>query len=133
MICLKCGGVMTDERVSDRFDPCRLWRCIQCGLMLDWLILKNREACKAAGVDMPKFMSEEHRQKWLESVRRTKMVKAHQGALLTMLKPSTPASVPIREGTEPLDANILAAIDQSLEQLARDRAALERAKEILSR
>lgn len=134
MTCLKCGGLMAREPVSDVFEPCVLWRCLLCGLMLDWLTLKNRHASHARGVEMPKFLSEEHRQRWVEAVRRTKAAKKQQAGatqLPALVKPA--ALVPHVQRTVARGADVLAVIDQTLAMLAQDRAVLERAKEILSR
>ncbi|MCS6302345.1 MAG: hypothetical protein H8K07_01565 [Nitrospira sp.] len=117
---------MTREPVSDVFVPCLLWRCIQCGLMLDWLILRNRQAMKEAGVEMAKFLSDESKLRWLESMRRTKAANKQRGSV-------GQESIPeVRRGKwQTIDA--MAAIDLTLEQLARCQVTLERAKEILSR
>lgn len=134
MTCLKCGGLMTRERVSDLFDPCVLWRCIQCGLMVDWLVLRNRQASKERGADMPKFQSEEHRRKWIDSVRRAKRAKQQPIGTVELPIPVEPvATVPEAGRATVRRVDVLAAIERSLEDLARERAALEQAKELLSR
>lgn len=77
MTCLKCAGLMVREPVLDFFEACTLWRCIQCGLRLDWLMLKNRQAGHDGGdrrADMtgegdPESMSEED----AESTHRRRM------------------------------------------------------------
>lgn len=131
MTCLKCGGLMAREPVRDLFDPCVLWRCIHCGLMLDWLTLRNRRASQEKGADVPNFQSEDHRRKWVESVRRGKAAKRLQAAAAPLPVAGKPgASLP---ATADWQGHTMAAIERALEQVSRDRAALERAKEILSR
>lgn len=143
MTCLKCGGLTVREPVSDFFVPFALYRCLLCGARLDAATYRNRIASKEAGVDMPKFMSEEHRQRWVESVRRAKQAKKQQHAgtanLPVPMRPAALASLsrsgPAPHGQRPasLGVDLLAVIDQTLAMLEQDRAVLERAKEILSR
>jgi len=75
VVCLKCSGLMVAETVYDFFVPCNVYRCLQCGCVLDWLTYQNRQASKAKGVDMPKFQSEEHRAKWIASQKAARAAK----------------------------------------------------------
>lgn len=42
MRCVKCGGCMALRQFYDFFETCYAWRCINCGLVLDKVIAKNR-------------------------------------------------------------------------------------------
>jgi hypothetical protein len=66
---------MVEERTRDYFKPCSLWRCLNCGAILDRTIYQHRVACKAEGVEMPKFLSEEHRAKWIAAQKRSREAK----------------------------------------------------------
>ncbi|MFM8551555.1 MAG: hypothetical protein ACKOCD_04455 [Nitrospiraceae bacterium] len=44
MECRKCRGLMVSERWDDFFEEARAWRCVNCGSLLDRLILRNRNA-----------------------------------------------------------------------------------------
>lgn len=51
--CTRCGGLLIGEGLSDLFDDTEhvgrwVWRCVQCGDIVDSLILKHR-----AGMDHP--------------------------------------------------------------------------------
>lgn len=51
--CTRCGGLLIGEGLSDPFDDTGhvrrwVWRCVQCGDIVDSLILKHR-----MGVDLP--------------------------------------------------------------------------------
>ena len=51
--CTRCGGLLIGEGLSDPFDDTGhvrrwVWRCVQCGDIVDSLILKHR-----AGMDRP--------------------------------------------------------------------------------
>ncbi len=41
MDCPRCDGLMVREQVSDFFDEVNAWRCVNCGAMVDRLILRN--------------------------------------------------------------------------------------------
>ena len=75
MVCLKCTGLMVVETVSDYFKPFTLYRCLQCGCQVDWLTYQNRQACRARGVETPKFLSEESKRAWVEKVKDSKATK----------------------------------------------------------
>jgi hypothetical protein len=131
---------MTDERVLDFFQPFTVWRCILCGAVWDRVISENRQASQAVGAEMPKFTSEEHRQKWIASVRQTKALKKQQGqedvsASSTALPmPVKSAAMVSRTTIDSLCAtDIIAEIDTALMKFDEGKAVLERAKEILSR
>ncbi len=46
MKCHRCGSVMVYERFDGPGEKFLGWRCIQCGEIIDELILKNRQAGK---------------------------------------------------------------------------------------
>lgn len=75
MVCLKCTGLMVEETVSDFFKPFTLYRCLECGCQVDWLTYQNRQACRARGVEMPKFLSEESKREWVAKVKASKAAK----------------------------------------------------------
>lgn len=75
MVCLKCAGLMIAETVYDFFVPFEVYRCLQCGCQVDWLTYQNRQACRARGVEMPKFLSEESKRAWVAKVKASKAAK----------------------------------------------------------
>lgn len=44
MECRKCRGLMVQEWWADYFEDQLAWRCLNCGSVLDRLILRNRNA-----------------------------------------------------------------------------------------
>lgn len=42
MRCRKCKGLMVAEWVRDVFPEPQIWRCMNCGLMMDTTIARNR-------------------------------------------------------------------------------------------
>jgi hypothetical protein len=42
MQCLKCKGLMVTERNSGFFSEVFVWRCVNCGLMMDPTIIRNQ-------------------------------------------------------------------------------------------
>ena len=44
MECPKCQGLMIPDRLTDYSLVFYAWRCINCGIILDETILKNRQA-----------------------------------------------------------------------------------------
>lgn len=48
MGCEKCKGLMIEERYSDYFLVCHGWKCLNCGEIVDPIILKNRGKRPAA-------------------------------------------------------------------------------------
>jgi hypothetical protein len=42
MECLKCKGLMVTERSSGFFSEVVVWRCVNCGLMMDPTIIRNQ-------------------------------------------------------------------------------------------
>jgi hypothetical protein len=44
MDCMKCQGLMVQERFSDGFGSIQEWRCVNCGLVLDPIIEQNRQS-----------------------------------------------------------------------------------------
>lgn len=42
MKCPKCSGLMYLERLSDFFVIFNVWKCINCGALMDKTILENR-------------------------------------------------------------------------------------------
>jgi hypothetical protein len=45
--CAKCGGVLRCERVYTHQGEIPVWRCLQCGEVVDAVILRNR--CRPPG------------------------------------------------------------------------------------
>ena len=43
MDCIKCDGLMVQERFSDGLGSIQEWRCVNCGLVLDPVIEQNRQ------------------------------------------------------------------------------------------
>ena len=61
--CTRCAGLLIREWLFDLFDDAGqmrrwAWRCIQCGNIVDSLILKHH-----MGVDLPAF-NVRHRRRW---------------------------------------------------------------------
>lgn len=140
MHCLKCTGLMVEERITDYYRPFTVLRYLSCGAMIDWQVYQNRLASKAKGVEMPKFQSEESRAKWIEAVRRTKAAKKkRENVPLAHTDDGTavPVVTEVDASPEPpaaaVHAVVLQCLDRAIEGLARDREALERVKSILSR
>lgn len=48
MDCPKCNGLMISERMTDYSIVFYGWRCINCGTIVDGLILKNKEITAAS-------------------------------------------------------------------------------------
>ncbi len=48
MKCPKCSGLMYLERLSDFFVIFNVWKCINCGAVMDKTILDNRRKSLAA-------------------------------------------------------------------------------------
>lgn len=42
MDCRKCRGLMVQEWWADFFEEARAWRCVNCGAVLDHMILRNQ-------------------------------------------------------------------------------------------
>jgi hypothetical protein len=42
MECLKCHGLMVTDRITDFFLEMLVWRCVNCGLMMDPTIIRNQ-------------------------------------------------------------------------------------------
>ena len=111
MGCRRCDGLLLDE------DECR--RCVNCG---------HREF--AEGEAMPKFVSEESRQKWIESVRRSKAKKkAERDGLVLADEAPKSRAVAVR----PVVVEAVSGLDDKIAQLQADLAVLEQARDILSR
>lgn len=72
MICPKCAGLMVSEWIKDFFVPIWQARCLQCGAVLDKTIYQHRQLSRAKGVEMPKFLSEEDKQAWVNKVQATR-------------------------------------------------------------
>ena len=69
--CTRCGGLLIGEGLSDPFDDTghmRRWaqRCVQCGDIVDSLILKHR-----AGMDLP-ARNVMRRRRWISVQALTK-------------------------------------------------------------
>jgi hypothetical protein len=42
MVCAKCNGLMVTERVTDGLTHLNEWRCLNCGFILDPVIVQHR-------------------------------------------------------------------------------------------
>ena len=42
MECMKCQGLMVEERANDELTRLNEWRCLNCGSILDPLIVQHR-------------------------------------------------------------------------------------------
>lgn len=133
MTCLKCAGLMVEEPAYDFFERCTLYRCLQCGLRIDWRTYLNRLASREQGADVPKFASEAHKEEWLAKCRATREANKRKQAneeieldedgerfAVAVIDDAAGVMSPAMTSAGP---SILAAIDQ----------ALERARVILSR
>lgn len=111
MECPRCHGLLLEE------DDER--RCVNCG---------HREF--GEGGAMPRFTSEEGRQRWIESVRRSKARKKaeREGALVVDEAPKTHA-VAVRS----TEVTVVPSLDDKIAQLQADLAVLESARDILTR
>lgn len=49
MHCPKCGGFMTNERLTDYSLVFFAWRCINCGTIVDNTIMKNKKSPSIMG------------------------------------------------------------------------------------
>jgi hypothetical protein len=48
MECKKCKGLMIEEPYSDYFLVCHGWKCLNCGEIVDPIIIKNRTRSSTA-------------------------------------------------------------------------------------
>lgn len=141
--CLKCGGLSLVERVTDFFHPTTVLRCLMCGWVGDRQILVNRAASREKGFTVPKFLSEEHKQCWVEAVRRTKQAKklAALASDVEELDEASESRPELAVSVVPTPAPIrpagmkdaCAVLDVMIGVLADERRILEQAKAILSR
>lgn len=59
MRCLRCQGCLVPERLVDLLDDtgqlhCDGWRCLNCGAILDPLVLGRRDGRETAAADRPR-------------------------------------------------------------------------------
>ena len=52
MKCPKCKGLMYLERLSDYFLIFYAWKCVNCGAIMDHMILRNRRKSVTSIADM---------------------------------------------------------------------------------
>ena len=141
MNCLKCGGLAIDERIIDYFVPATMLRCLVCGWVGDRRVVANREASRANGVSVPKFLSEESKARWIESVRRSKAAKRQQqNEDLQQDKEGDNLPLSVKSQTKDVEVHVsrngsmlVQDLQVVLEERRKDVAVLERAIEILSR
>lgn len=57
MVCPKCNGLLALERHSDFFLIFHVWRCFNCGAMIDRTISKNRQHSLLGQSTPPKQLS----------------------------------------------------------------------------
>jgi hypothetical protein len=57
MVCPKCNGLLALERHSDFFLIFHVWRCFNCGAMIDRTISKNRQHSLLTLNEPPKQLS----------------------------------------------------------------------------
>lgn len=43
MECRKCRGLMIEEWLADDLDEAYVWRCVNCGAVMDLLIERNHQ------------------------------------------------------------------------------------------
>ena len=43
MECRKCCGLMIEEWMADELDEAYVWRCVNCGAMMDQTIQRNHQ------------------------------------------------------------------------------------------
>ena len=48
MECRKCRGLMIEEWMADELDEAYVWRCVNCGAMMDHMIQRNHQPKKEA-------------------------------------------------------------------------------------
>lgn len=48
MECGKCRGLMIEEWMADELDEAYVWRCVNCGAMMDPMIQRNHQPKKEA-------------------------------------------------------------------------------------
>lgn len=124
MNCPRCSGLLVPETVHDVALSEDLLRCVNCGRM-------------AKEGEMPKFIDEAHRERWMEGQRLAREAKKKQAEkaaapLCTTVvkaapKPRKPAPVVESLVVQPT------ALDEAIERLRGDLAAMERTKAILER
>ena len=42
MQCRKCNGLVVSEWLADELDEAYVWRCLNCGLVIDEIISRNQ-------------------------------------------------------------------------------------------
>ena len=43
MECRKCRGLMVEEWLADELDEAYVWRCVNCGSVMDQMIERNHQ------------------------------------------------------------------------------------------
>lgn len=125
MSCPRCNGLLVRETVHDGALSEELLRCVNCGRM-------------AKEGEMPKFIDEAHRERWMEGQRLAREAKKKQAQSDAAAPPCTSvvkASPKLRKAApvvEQIDVSP-SSLDQAIESLRGDLEALERAKTILER
>lgn len=51
--CPKCQGLAVAVRFYDYTDRATIWKCVNCGLLLDPVILRHRRACRTGTLPKP--------------------------------------------------------------------------------
>ena len=124
MTCPRCSGLLVPETVHDGALSEDLLRCVNCGRM-------------AKEGEMPKFIDEAHRERWMEGqrlAREAKKKQAQEVALAPLCTTVVKATKPRKAA--PVVESIVAtptSLDEAIERMRGDLAAMERTKAILER
>ncbi len=110
MGCPRCQGLLLEEG-DER-------RCVNCGY---------REF--AEGDAMPRFISEESRQRWIASVRASKAAKRAKSSGAPLDVAPAASAVAVR----PAEVTVVPSLDETIASLQADLAVLEQAREIVAR
>lgn len=115
MACPRCQGLLLDEG-DER-------RCVNCG---------HREFGEEDA--MPRFHDEEHRQRWIESVRRSKAKKkAEREAGAASADAEDRHAHIVAVSLRSTDVAVVPSLEDKIAQLQADLAVLEQARDILMR
>lgn len=126
MTCPRCSGLLVPETVHDGALSEDLLRCVNCGRM-------------AKEGEMPKFIDEAHRERWMEGqrlAREAKKKQAQQGPKSAPLCTTVVKLAPTTRKPAPVVESIIvtpSSLDEAIDQLRGDLEALERAKTVLER
>lgn len=125
MTCPRCSGLLVPETVHDGALSEDLLRCVNCGRM-------------AKEGEMPKFIDEAHRERWMEGQRLAREAKKKQAQAAALAPPCTTVvkAAPKPRKPAPVVESLVVqptALDEAIERLRGGLAAMERTKAILER